>query len=289
MEHNKAIGAAIVYIENNLHEPLNAVMVSHAVSYSYYHFHRHFLFVMGETIGSYIRSRRLTQAGYELVHSETKILDIALSLYFESAESFSRAFKKKYGVAPREYRKKGVDVLIASHPATAPETLPGCAACPPEIVTVRPMRVAGLSFSMSIADNPSIAMWDKLNARLAALPDVPPAVSRYGFYGAEDECRETTFHESSEATAFIGVAWGDRPVPEGMRAKAFAGGRYARFIHRGSVATLLATYRYIWGVWFPQSGYALADREDFECYTDQFLGPFDSDSAIEIYFPVQEK
>lgn len=117
MEQSRVIGEAVVYIEKNLYEPLSAAMVAEAVSYSYYHFHRYFLIVMGETVGSYIRSRRLTLAAYELVHSEKKILEIALSLYFESAESFSRAFKKKYGLTPREYRKNGVDVLIASHPA----------------------------------------------------------------------------------------------------------------------------------------------------------------------------
>ena len=64
-----------------------------AVSYSYYHFHRYFSAVMGETIGSYIRGRRLTQAAWELTHSKKKIIDIGLSLYFESAESFTRLLK----------------------------------------------------------------------------------------------------------------------------------------------------------------------------------------------------
>lgn len=69
--------------------------------------------------------------------------------------------------------------------------------------------------------------------------------------------------------------------------KWFGGGKYAKFVHRGSIETLLETYRYIWGVWFPKSGYELADRDDFERYTDKFLGPFHEGSEILIYFPIR--
>lgn len=286
LEYNEPIGEAIVYIENNLYEPFTAVMVSDAVSYSYYHFHRYFLFVMGETIGSYIRSRRLTQASYELVHSKKKILDIALSLHFESAESFTRAFQKKYGLSPRAYRNNGVEMLIASHPAIAPEAVPNCTDLIPEIILVSPKRLIGCSFHMSIAHNQSITMWDQLNTKLAMLEEVPQTSLRYSIYEMQEECQQSTFHESSKANAFIGVEWRERTVPDGMVEKSFAGGRYVKFVHKGSVETLLSTYQYIWGVWFPQSGYELADREDFECYTDKFLGPFHFNSEIEIYFPV---
>lgn len=72
MECHQAIGKAIVFIENHLYEPIRASDVAAAVPYSYYHFHRYFSAFMGENIGSYIRSRRLTQAAWELVHTEKK-------------------------------------------------------------------------------------------------------------------------------------------------------------------------------------------------------------------------
>ncbi len=114
MNDEQIIGKAIVFIENNLYEPIAACDVAKAVSYSYYHFHRYFQAVMGETIGSYIRSRRLTQAAWDLVHSEKKGLEIGISLYFETAESFTRAFKDRYSMTPTEYRKNGIDVLIGN-------------------------------------------------------------------------------------------------------------------------------------------------------------------------------
>lgn len=243
--------------------------------------------MMGETIGSYIRSRRLTQAGYELVHSDKKILDIAVSLYFESAESFSRAFKKKYGLTPRDYRKNGIDVLIASHPAVTDNMICFYSNLVPDIVTVSPKHIYGLYFKMSIAENQSISMWNEFNALLLVHSEIPFNNKRYSFYEIGEECQRNTFNENSEIKTFIGIEYYKNQVPKDMTEKRFKGGKYAKFIHKGSVETLIVTYRYIWGVWFPKSGYKLDSRDDFECFTDKFLGPFNDNSEIEIYFPIQ--
>jgi AraC family transcriptional regulator len=167
LKDKQIIGRAVIFIETNLYEPLTVESVADAVSYSYYHFHRYFQAVMGETIGSYIRSRRLTQAAYDLIYSNRRILDIAVSLYFESAESFTRAFKKRYGITPTEYRKNGVDVLIGKHHPMQLDKITGCnyANLLPEIVTFEPKSVVGFRFNMSIEKNNSIEMWEKLNAQ----------------------------------------------------------------------------------------------------------------------------
>jgi len=72
-----------------------------------------------------------------------------------------------------------------------------------------------------------------------------------------------------------------------MELKEISGGRYAKFIHKGTVKNLLSTYYYIWGVWLPKSSLQLDDRDDLECYTEQFLGAENEESQIEIYFPIQ--
>lgn len=81
--------------------------------------------------------------------------------------------------------------------------------------------------------------------------------------------------------------WDREQMPAGLEEKQFSGGKYAKVIHKGTTEALLATYGYIWGTWFPESGYRLADRADFERYTEKFLGPLDGRSEIEIYFPIQ--
>ena len=287
MNDKQSVGKAIVFIENNLYEPIAACDAAKAVAYSYYHFHRYFQAVMGETIGSYIRSRRLTQAAWDLVHSEKKVLEIGISLYFETAESFTRAFKDRYSVTPTEYRKNGIDVLIgnrqsAQKPDKTIITYPGLN---PEIVTIPATYIMGIRFKTTIIGNESAAMWQQFNSQV---PSALLANKRYGIFEAGETCSSDVFNTDSETTAFVGIEISENyPIPGGMQKKKLCGGKYARFIHKGTVDTLIQTYHYIWGVWFPGSEFKLANRDDFECYTKRFAGADNETSEIDIYFPIE--
>lgn len=290
MKDKQIIGRAIIFIEKNLYEPLTVESVANAVSYSYYHFHRYFQAVMGETIGSYIRSRRLTQAAYDLIYSNKKILDIAISLYFESGESFTRAFRKRYGITPTEYKKNRIDTLIGSHQPMQINKIYECnyANLSPKIVTVQPKYVVGFRFDMSIENNNTIKMWEKLNDQLAKQNYISMNNNRYSIYETSGTCQPNTFNKNSEATLFIGIeTFHDNNLPDGMELKEISGGKYAKFIHKGTVKNLISTYYYIWGVWLPNSSFQLDARDDLECYTEQFLGAENEESQIEIYFPIQ--
>jgi AraC-like DNA-binding protein len=46
------------------------------------------------TIGDYIRNRRLSLAGQELLHTKNKIIDVAMRYQYDTQESFSKAFTR---------------------------------------------------------------------------------------------------------------------------------------------------------------------------------------------------
>lgn len=286
MSDDQIIGQAIVFIENHLYNPISTRDVAKAVSYSYYHFHRYFSAVMGETIGNYIRSRRLTQAAWDLTHSKKKIIDIGFSLYFETAESFTRAFKDRYSMTPTEYRKNGIDILIGNRQSAQKHdktiiTYPGKN---PEIITIAPSYIMGIRFKTTINGNESIAMWQQFNNQV---PFTLRSNKKYGVYEVGETCSSDVFHIDSKTTAFIGVKIPENyPILKDMKKKKLCGGKYAKFTHKGTVDTLIQTYHYIWGVWFPKSGFNIAERDDFECYTERFSDANDKNSEIDIYFPI---
>ncbi|MDF1666055.1 MAG: helix-turn-helix transcriptional regulator, partial [Planctomycetota bacterium] len=74
--------------------------VATAARCSPFHFHRIFADATGWPIQSYIRKRRLTEAANRLKSSDCSILHIALAYGFESQASFSKAFKRQFGLAP---------------------------------------------------------------------------------------------------------------------------------------------------------------------------------------------
>ena len=78
MEWIVAIQKAITYIEEHIMEEINYEDVAKNVFISSYEFHRAFSFLTGMTANSYIRNRRLSLAGKEIVESDVKITDIAL-------------------------------------------------------------------------------------------------------------------------------------------------------------------------------------------------------------------
>ena len=69
---------AIDYIEANLTEEIDYKKVAAESFSSSYHFQRVFSILCGYTLGEYIRMRRLSLAGAELVNGKEKVIDIAL-------------------------------------------------------------------------------------------------------------------------------------------------------------------------------------------------------------------
>ncbi len=107
MENSELITKALSYIKNeyNQSEISIADVASHA-GFSTDYFNRIFFMHTGFNVMEYVRFRRLKNAARLLRTSCADILNIALESGYESHESFSRAFKKQYGISPCEYRKK---------------------------------------------------------------------------------------------------------------------------------------------------------------------------------------
>jgi AraC family transcriptional regulator len=96
---------AVEYIETHLTEPITFETISNTAYLSGFHFSRVFHLYLGETLSSYVRKRRLTEAADNLIHTELPILEIALKFQFESQEAFTRSFKRQFHLTPAKYRK----------------------------------------------------------------------------------------------------------------------------------------------------------------------------------------
>lgn len=107
MNITEVLQRSINYMEQNLFEPLNYEDVATHVNMSNYHFHRIFSMIVGISANEYIRNRRLSLAGEEVVLSEQKIIDIALNHGYETHESFTKAFVRFHGISPALARKSG--------------------------------------------------------------------------------------------------------------------------------------------------------------------------------------
>ena len=112
MEWISAIQKAIDYIEEHILEEINYLDVAREVYISSYEFHRAFSFLTGMTANTYIRSRRLSLAAREIIESDAKITDIALKYGYETPESFTKAFTRFHGVAPKFAREPSTRLVL---------------------------------------------------------------------------------------------------------------------------------------------------------------------------------
>ena len=107
MDWIKGIQRALDYTEAHLTEEIDYDAAAKEACSSSFHFQRVFSIMCGYTLGDYIRMRRLSLAADELVHSDEKVIDVALKYGYETPESFTRAFSRFHGITPTEARNGG--------------------------------------------------------------------------------------------------------------------------------------------------------------------------------------
>lgn len=101
----KTIENMIDWVEINLNDDPTLDKMSDYVGYSSFYCSAKFHEVVGISFKEYVMRRKLTQAALELRETNHKIIDIAFKYGFSSNEAFSRAFHKKYGHSPSQFRK----------------------------------------------------------------------------------------------------------------------------------------------------------------------------------------
>lgn len=107
MDWISGIQRAIDYVEAHLTEPIDYEETARAAYSSSFHFQRVFSILCGFTLGEYIRMRRLTLAGRELLEGDCKVIDIALKYGYDTPESFARAFSRFHGITPSQAKNDG--------------------------------------------------------------------------------------------------------------------------------------------------------------------------------------
>jgi len=105
MDWIEGIQNAIEYIENHITEDIDYEEVAKAACSSSFHFQRIFGITCGITLGEYIRRRRLTLAGVDLLSDNAKVTDVALRYGYGTPEGFSRAFIGFHGVKPSQVKR----------------------------------------------------------------------------------------------------------------------------------------------------------------------------------------
>ena len=106
-ENVARINKALLFIDEHLDQKLSLEDLAKAAYFSPYHFHRLFSVVMKETPNEYIIRKRIEKAAsFFLNKKKISVTEASERTGFSSISSFSRAFKKFYGLSPKEFKEQ---------------------------------------------------------------------------------------------------------------------------------------------------------------------------------------
>lgn len=96
----------ISYIAAHYQEELTLESVAHDLACSPYELSRIFSGTLHTNFNTYLNERRLEYAVNEMINTDLSITDIYENAGFQSQRTFNRAFKERYRMSPREFRKQ---------------------------------------------------------------------------------------------------------------------------------------------------------------------------------------
>lgn len=280
---------SIDFAEDNLKENISLEDAASCSGFSFYHFHRIFVALVGTTLSDYLRRRRLSEAGRELLSSDRRIIDIALDYQFESQESFTRSFSKMFGMTPGAFRKAEMPKLFYFKRRLTREILAHLqrgVTMEPKIVELEGFTVVGMEY---VGDNKNLEiaqLWGECNKQCGD----GVKCERHANAKPGSPCLGVCSMIPGEKEKFeyiVGVMVDKaEKAEEGYVMKAVPAQKYAVFTHKGSLETLKDTFNFAYSTWLPNSGYELGDGPDLEWYDERFKD-FAPDSEFDIMIPIK--
>lgn len=278
-EHQKKINMVIDYISNHLGEKLDLDKLSGISAISPYHFHRIMKAHLGEPIGSYIIRCRIETSSHLLRYSSHQIDEIADKMGYDSPTSFTKAFKKHFGVSPTGFRN--TKELYIMKTDVANNVLPKGFSLKPKIVDRKSKKAIYIRLIGDYQSNDYNQAWEK----------IWKFIKEKRLFGFNQEClgvshNDPNITESDKCQYDCCVTINKEIKPEGeVGVKDIDGGRYAVFKFKGSYNYIGAIYDAIFKTWLPVSGYELRNAPSFEKYI-KFSKTNPEKNKTEVYIPI---
>jgi AraC-like DNA-binding protein len=102
------MGTALSAIHDSVNTPWTVESLAEAAGMSRSAFAARFKGLVGQTPLEYVTEWRMQKAMQLLQQRDTKLIDVARSVGYESGAAFSKAFKRVVGANPGEYLKRGI-------------------------------------------------------------------------------------------------------------------------------------------------------------------------------------
>nr|BFD87710.1 AraC family transcriptional regulator [Streptomyces sp. Xyl84] len=251
------LNQAMEHIEDHLSESVDVAALARIAATSEYHLRRMFSSLAGIPLSEYVRRRRLTVAGAEVLAGRDSLLDIAVRHGYGSGEAFARAFRAMHGVGPGEARRTGA-ALVSQPRLSFRLTVEGSSSMRYRVVDRPDFAVVGYKARLPLVHlGPNQPMIDFIRGlgrpaleRLEKLSDQEP----HGVVAVCDGL-DPSRAEGTEFDYYQGAIT-SAAVPEGMTSLAVPAGTWAVFTTSGPAPEAIQMlWHDVFTQWFPSNPY----------------------------------
>ncbi|MFH7018676.1 GyrI-like domain-containing protein [Flavobacterium sp. FlaQc-47] len=295
-DYKNRINRVFEFIDQNLESDLSLNAVSEIAFFSPFHFHRVFKFVTEETLHEYVKRRRIEKSASDLLHKNITATEIAHKYGFSDNSSYSKAFKKHFGVSPTEFKNQN----------------------PNRFSKIRQLKSKNgqeyPDYEKYICVINNLKNWIKMNAKIEIkeMSKMDLAyVSSIGPHNLENAYGKlmqwaTPKGLMNEQTKMITVYHDSFKVTESNKVRMSASILLDKAVEtNGEVAvTTIEAGRFIVGrfeiglkefekswtglfVWMNENGYKKADKEPFEIYYNNFNKHPEKKAIVDLCIPIQ--
>jgi AraC family transcriptional regulator len=299
--YERVVRAAAECIVGGMDDALDLAELAERAALSPLHFHRIFRGMLGETPLELHRRLRLERAAWRLTFAHSRITQVAFEAGYETHESFTRAFREAYGLAPSEFRERaqvprtrreqsrlfelaagsGLHFRDPSEPDVPWSITQGENRMKVDIQTLPDQRVAALSHT---------GPYNTISAAFARLSAIAGPAGLFGHPGA---AMVAIFHDDPEtrpaaelrSDAGIVVA-AQMALPEPLHEVRLPAGRYACTTHVGPYEGLGDVWAHFMGRWLAQSGHRVGSGAMFELYRNSPMDTSPSELVTDLYLSI---
>lgn len=158
----------------------------------------------------------------------------------------------------------------------------------PIIKTVSEKKLVGAKIKMCMAENKTFELWRSFMPRRKEIKNnVNAELISMQVYDASFNFKNFDSNIFFEKWATVEVM-NYIDVPADMESFILPSGLYAVFIYKGAASEGEKTFRYIFGMWLPNSVYEIDNRPHFEILGEKYKND-SPDSEEEIWIPVKLK
>ena len=267
------VSETLEFIERNLTEEIGVPDICAQIPLSAVQAQRLFRGLVGDSMGSYLRIRRLSEAA-EAIRSNPKmrILDVAVLYQFGSQEAFARAFKAHFGVKPTEITSHSSLLNLKKKPSLNAEKLRSLQKLSATLITMPERHFIGLKSQIISPLDPDCdcfgvvpRLWEDFYQRRREIKPRKSSVN----YGIGVTSTGSMLDTSLSYLAGHEVD-PSVEVPADMHLLRLPPTAYAEFRLQGSGREIHTAIDYIYGIWLPGSGHERAEGFDVEVIDPDF-------------------